>query len=74
MDGVGCDPTAENDSILACLRSADLATIKSVSSQIFAESEYQIVWPFQPITGKPSPLSLSVYLTNNYRQSSKVVS
>lgn len=50
---VGCDEAEPADAILACLRAADINEIRTASTRLFADSEYDVTWPFQPTRGGP---------------------
>lgn len=53
MDYVNC-PTTPNDAALACLRAAEVDDIQFISSAMYSNSEYNITWPWQPVS--PGPL------------------
>ncbi|KAJ4343106.1 hypothetical protein N0V95_006754 [Ascochyta clinopodiicola] len=53
MDYVNC-PTTPNDAALACLRNAEVDDIQFISSAMYSNSEYNITWPWQPVS--PGPL------------------
>jgi carboxylesterase type B len=53
MDYVKC-PMSPNAAALQCLRSADASAIQFVSSAMYAASEHNITWPWQPVS--PGPL------------------
>lgn len=43
----------DNKAAMACLRSANITDIQTISSKLYADSEYNITWPFQPTLGGP---------------------
>lgn len=53
MSHVGC-PVSPNAAALECLRRADTSAIQFVSSAMYATSEHNITWPWQPVS--PGPL------------------
>lgn len=53
MDALQC-PTSPNDEALKCLKSVDVSVIQSQQAKMYSASEYNITWPFQPVS--PGPL------------------
>ncbi|KAF2126161.1 alpha/beta-hydrolase [Dothidotthia symphoricarpi CBS 119687] len=53
MDYVNC-PTTPNAAALACLRALEADDIQFVASGLFSASNYNVTWPFQPVS--PGPL------------------
>ncbi|PSN74028.1 para-nitrobenzyl esterase [Corynespora cassiicola Philippines] len=53
MEQVGC-PKSPNDAALACLKAAPLASLQQTSADIYSQSNYNITWPWQPVS--PGPL------------------
>jgi len=53
MDYISC-PTSPNEAALSCLRSAQVDDLQFISSALFSNSNYNITWPFQPVS--PGPL------------------
>lgn len=53
VDYVGC-PAGPNSAVLTCLRRASSKKIQFVSSAIYAASDHNITWPWQPVS--PGPL------------------
>jgi acetylcholinesterase len=53
MNYVQC-PTSPNSAALECLRSAEVSDIQFISSAMYSVSEYNITWPWQPVS--PGPL------------------
>lgn len=48
---LGCDEEYDNESTLACLRSADVDAIRTISSKIYNDYDPALTWPFQPVHG-----------------------
>ena len=46
-------PTAPHTTALACLRATDIDTLQFVSSAMYSASEYNITWPWQPVSPGP---------------------
>ncbi|KAF1927310.1 alpha/beta-hydrolase [Didymella exigua CBS 183.55] len=53
MDYLNC-PTTPNDAAMACLRAADVDDLQFMSSALYSASNYNITWPWQPVS--PGPL------------------
>lgn len=53
MDYLNC-PTSPNDAAMACLRAAEVDDLQFISSAMYSNSEYNITWPWQPVS--PGPL------------------
>jgi carboxylesterase type B len=53
MDYINC-PTSPNEAAMTCLRNAEVDDIQFISSALYSNSEYNITWPFQPVS--PGPL------------------
>ncbi|KAH7115080.1 Alpha/Beta hydrolase protein [Dendryphion nanum] len=53
MSYIAC-PEAPNKDALACLRAAPVASIRHISASIMKASDYNITWPWQPVS--PGPL------------------
>ncbi|KAF2648118.1 alpha/beta-hydrolase [Lophiostoma macrostomum CBS 122681] len=53
MDYVDC-PTTPNSDALDCLRSVDISLIQAKSASMYRDSEFNITWPWQPVS--PGPL------------------
>lgn len=47
-------PQFPNAKALECLRAADISKIRTIQSRIYSASNYNITWPFQPVS--PGPL------------------
>jgi acetylcholinesterase len=53
MSYIQC-PTSPNSASLACLRSVDIGAIQKKSADLYSSSEFNITWPWQPVS--PGPL------------------
>jgi acetylcholinesterase len=53
MDYVNC-PTSSSSAALECLRSTHLNDIQSISSSLYSTHNYNLTWPWQPVS--PGPL------------------
>ncbi|KAF2736248.1 alpha/beta-hydrolase [Polyplosphaeria fusca] len=53
MSSVDC-PVSPSSSAMSCLRDADISSIQAASTRIMSESEYNVTWPWQPVS--PGPL------------------
>ncbi|KLU85197.1 para-nitrobenzyl esterase [Magnaporthiopsis poae ATCC 64411] len=53
MQFLGCPQDAGNAAALACLRAADIAKIRAISSKIYLQGDGPLTWPFQPTAGGP---------------------
>lgn len=53
MDYVNC-PISPNSAALECLRGLEVDDIQFISSALFKASNYNVTWPFQPVS--PGPL------------------
>ncbi|KAK7416639.1 hypothetical protein QQX98_005110 [Neonectria punicea] len=48
---LGCDDEPNNESTLACLRSADVDAIRNISTKLYNDYDPPLTWPFQPVHG-----------------------
>jgi carboxylesterase type B len=46
-------PQSPNSEALECLRAVDIGQIRTKQSQIYSASNYNITWPFQPVSPGP---------------------
>ncbi|KAF2465671.1 alpha/beta-hydrolase [Lindgomyces ingoldianus] len=53
MAALNC-PESPNDTALACLRAVDISLIQSAQARLYSSSEYNITWPFQPVSPGPT--------------------
>ncbi|KAL8404357.1 hypothetical protein RB594_009270 [Gaeumannomyces avenae] len=53
MQFLGCPQDQGNEAALSCLRAADIAKIRSISSKLYLEGNGPLTWPFQPTAGGP---------------------
>ena len=51
LRGVGCYGEKRDEGLLKCLRSVDIEVINSISTKMWHDSEYHVIWPFQPVSG-----------------------
>ena len=49
---LGC-PESPNAEALACLKAAPISSIRHISASIMKDSEYNITWPWQPVSPGP---------------------
>ncbi|KAF1961881.1 alpha/beta-hydrolase [Byssothecium circinans] len=53
MGMIGCSPSLSNSEALACIKQTPLRTIQQASGKIYTDSQYNITWPWQPVSGGP---------------------
>lgn len=53
MDLLSCPTSGANADILACLKAVPLKSIQQASGKINQQSQYNITWPWQPVSGGP---------------------
>lgn len=53
MQYIGCDVRQSDEEQIDCLRKAPVAKIREISSQIYADAESNLSWPWQPVVGGP---------------------
>ncbi|CAI6337257.1 unnamed protein product [Periconia digitata] len=53
MDMLKCPTSGTNAEIMACLRAKPLRSIQQASGKVYRDSQYNITWPWQPVSGGP---------------------